>query len=307
MAPSPEITDEILVLDPQGQRLPVPKQPLLDAYAAIGDQAAVAIITKIPADCEGRLDVEAVDHLLLRVHREMQRLSEEFCHGARVLRRLRPELDRLRRMQVPQPWRVVDIGCGTGYVLRWLAACGRLPAEVVWIGCDLNPALIAEATRLATIEHLPVRFVCGDALRAVEPAAIYLSTGVLHHLRGQALAEFLAAQMARGPQALLHWDFQPGAVNLLGGWFFHALRARHPLVLHDGLASLRRMHRGPELCAAASEAGYTWEIRDSHMWGTPLRRVMHLLSRPPSGRDHRMMEPYRACCSAPSVLSAIQR
>jgi len=64
---------------------------------------------------------------------------------------------------VPVPRRVLDVGCGTGYLLRRLAV--RCPDAVVLAGVDPAPAMIraareaAESGRLAlaagAAEHLP--------------------------------------------------------------------------------------------------------------------------------------------------------
>src|SRR5208282_6008718 len=46
------------------------------------------------------------------------------------------------------PLRVVDVGCGIGYNIRWLAAHTTLPSERVELtGVDLNSGLIHEANR----------------------------------------------------------------------------------------------------------------------------------------------------------------
>jgi ubiquinone/menaquinone biosynthesis C-methylase UbiE len=66
---------------------------------------------------------------------------------------------------VPAPRRVLDVGCGTGYLLRRLAA--RVPAAHELIGIDAAPTMVDVAKAAArderlhfstgTAEHLPYR------------------------------------------------------------------------------------------------------------------------------------------------------
>src|SRR4029453_13032367 len=189
-----EISDAIVSFDPRTlARVPVRKADVLEAFRARGDRVAARIVAALP-ERDGRLDEGAVDRLLVRVHCELQRISEEFEHGRRVAELLRALLQALRADGVPPPLRVVDVGCGTGYVVRWLAARGALGDDVALVGADLNAALVEEGRRLAAQEGLAVRFVNADAFALPDTATVYLSTGVLHHFRGEELAHFLRCQ-----------------------------------------------------------------------------------------------------------------
>ena len=92
---------------------------------------------------------------------------------------------------VRNPIRIVDIGCGTGFVIRWLSANGSLGDDVELMGVDFNVALLNEAQRLATIENLRCKFAVANAFRLAEPATIFISTGILHHFRDDILDECL--------------------------------------------------------------------------------------------------------------------
>jgi 2-polyprenyl-3-methyl-5-hydroxy-6-metoxy-1,4-benzoquinol methylase len=79
----------------------------------------------------------------------MQRLAEEFFHGLRVFELLTVVLNAFEANGIPRPVRVVDVGCGIGYVIRWLAARTNLASQgVELVGIDLNGTLIREANRL---------------------------------------------------------------------------------------------------------------------------------------------------------------
>ena len=62
---------------------------------------------------------------------------------------------------VPAPRRILDVGCGTGYLLGRLAA--RAPQAEALAGIDAAPAMIRVATDAATDDRL--RLVVGTAER----------------------------------------------------------------------------------------------------------------------------------------------
>src|SRR6185369_13725768 len=218
---SPEISDAIVSFDPETlQRHPVLKSELLEQFSKLGNRKAVAIVERIPAR-DGVLDVDAVDRLLVTSHCEMQRMSEEFQHGKRVGELLKPILKALREGGLNRRIRIVDIGCGTGFVVRWLIANAYLGDDVDLIGADFNEALVNEARRLSEREKLNCTFVVANAFRLAEPADIFLSTGILHHFRGDGLAELL--KQHRDAQAFVHFDFHSSPMSPLGSWLFHAV------------------------------------------------------------------------------------
>jgi ubiquinone/menaquinone biosynthesis C-methylase UbiE len=69
----------------------------------------------------------------------------------------------------PAPRRILDVGCGTGYLLGRLAA--RAPQAEVLAGIDAAPAMIEVAGDAAADDRL--RFVVGSAERLPWPAATF--------------------------------------------------------------------------------------------------------------------------------------
>ncbi|HYJ45369.1 MAG TPA: class I SAM-dependent methyltransferase, partial [Pyrinomonadaceae bacterium] len=231
----PEISDAIVAFDPVTlEREPVVKADVIREFADAGNKTAAAIVGRIP-ERDGALDSDEVDRLLVTSHCEMQRISEEFQHGRRVAELLRPLLDALRERGARKPIRIVDIGCGTGFVIRWLAARESLGDDVELLGADFNVALVSEARRLTEVEQLPCSFVVANAFRLDHPASIYLSTGILHHFRDRHLFELLKQHDRPETCAFVHFDFHPSPFAPLGSWLFHAVRMREPLAKHDGV------------------------------------------------------------------------
>jgi 2-polyprenyl-3-methyl-5-hydroxy-6-metoxy-1,4-benzoquinol methylase len=276
----PEITDLIVQHDPHTlERLPVRKQEVLEVFRNFRNTQATRAIEVLPA-CGGFLDPLAIDRMLVTVHWEMQRLSEEFYHGPRVHELLRALIAALRSTGCVGPLRVVDVGCGIGYNIRWLAAHTPLAAQGVELtGVDLNSALIKEATRLARTENLPCQFIHGDAFSPQHSGQIYLSTGVIHHFRGESLAKFLQRHDQPETHAFLHYDFRPWFLAPFGSWFFHFLRMRTAIARHDGVLSAARAHAASTLTGAARSGapGFVSGMYGAKIWNTPAPRVFHTL------------------------------
>jgi len=277
-ATDPEVSDLIIEVDPATlDRRPVSKRELVERFLSLGDRQAARVVEDIPAP-NGILDPSAVDSLLVRTHTEMQRLAEEFQHGQRIAELVAPLLRVLRERRSP-PYRIVDIGCGSGYAIRWLAARARLGHGVELIGVDFNSALIAEARRLAKFEELDCEFLVADAFRIPHPGHIFLTTGVVHHFRGDDLRAFFAQHEHPRAQAFFHYDFQPGPLAPFGSWFWHRVRMRTRLAQHDGVLSTVRAHSAQTLCEAARAGAPNFLIGmyGAKIWNTPVPRIFHTL------------------------------
>jgi len=275
----PEISDAIVSFDPVTlQRKPVKKSDLVVQFTELGNHEAVRIIQQIP-ERHGALDPAAVDKILITSHCEMQRMSEEFQHGKRVAELLKPILNALRRGGVQSPIRIVDIGCGTGFVVRWLSANGALGDDVQLMGVDFNIALVQEAQRLASIENLRCKFVVANAFRLDEPATIFISTGILHHFRDQDLSYLLQQHCRPETCAFIHFDFHSSPMAPWGSWLFHAVRMREPLAKHDGVLSAVRAHKSRYLLDMTRSAApeFVSAIYGTRLWRLPIPRVFHSL------------------------------
>jgi len=276
----PEITDLIVQHDARTlERVRVRKLDVLDTFSRYSNGQAMRAVKQLP-EREGFLDEKEIDRHLLKVHWEMQRLAEEFYHGHRVWELLRVVIASIRHAGVRQTIRIVDVGCGIGYVTRWLAANVPLrDYSIELVGMDLNGTLINEANRLAGAEQLPCRFVQGDAFSKEHSGHIFTSTGVIHHFRGQGLPQFLGRHEQPETQAFLHFDFQPWLLAPVGAWFFHFLRMRTAVARHDGVLSAARAHGARTLSETARNAlpEFASGIYGAKIWNTPAPRVFHTL------------------------------
>jgi SAM-dependent methyltransferase len=273
-----EITDVVVDYDPETlARRPVTKEAALARLrGARASRFALRLVEALP-ERDGALDPDAVDGVIVRAHGEMQRLWEAFLHGRRVAAVIGPLLALLREREGGRTLRVVDVGCGSGYVLRWLAAHRALGDGVELCGADYNPTLVGLATRLAEAEGLDCRFVVANAFRMERPADVYLSTGVIHHFRAEALDEFFGEQAARGPAGFFHFDVQPSWAAPLGSWLFHKAKFREPIGQHDGVMSTIRAHRPATLLDAARRGAPGYRIGQFNRaipW-LPIVRTMH--------------------------------
>jgi SAM-dependent methyltransferase len=279
-----ELTDLLWEWSPDGDRRPVRPDEVISRLAAAGQHRAARLVRRLPA--AGGVLIEAeVDALMLRVHCELQRLGEELQLARRIAETLGPLV-----RDAGGAVRVVDIGCGLGYVIRWLAAHRALGPRVELVGVDTNRLLIARASALAATERLDCTFVAGDALTPGQVidagrATVMISSGLVHHLPADDLPGFFAAQHRLGVLAFAHWDVDPSPWSTLGAWVFHRGRMREAVSRHDGVLSARRAHPAATLLAAARAGAEAYHVScaDAPAWRP---RLLHVL-RPVVGIRHR--------------------
>ena len=105
-------------------------------------------------------------------------------HG-RLHKEISDRVVELSLSRVPAPRRVLDVGCGTGYVLRQLAA--RLPQANEFLGVDAAPKMIEVARSASSDDRL--NFLEGKAERLPADDSAYdlvVSTTSFDHWTDQA-------------------------------------------------------------------------------------------------------------------------
>jgi SAM-dependent methyltransferase len=277
MPDRPELSDLIVHYDPDTLER---RDVTLDAVLArLPSPASARRVARALAPAAGVLDRDRVDGVLVRSHLELQRLHEEFRVGALMRDLLVPMIALVRARAGGRRIRVVDLGCGLGFVVRWLAARGGLGADVDLVGADCNRALVAAAQRLADEERLPCRFVAANAFRLEQPADVIVSTGVLHHFRGGELAAVFADHERAPVAGFVHVDIRPSAIAPIGSWIFHRARMREPLARFDGVRSVVRAHGAGALCSAAAAGAPSFALAhvDAHPGLAGLLRIFQCL------------------------------
>ena len=143
----------------------------------------------------------------------------------------------------PAPRRILDVGCGTGYLLRELAA--RVPAAAELAGIDAAPVMIETARAAARDDRL--RFSAGAAERlpfAAETFDLVLTTTSFDHWADQqaGLAE-CARVLTPGGQLVL--------ADLFSAWLW-------PTILLSRRDRARTKPRATRLLAAAGFRAPQW-------------------------------------------------
>jgi ubiquinone/menaquinone biosynthesis C-methylase UbiE len=144
---------------------------------------------------------------------------------------------------VPAPRRILDVGCGTGYLLGRLAA--RAPQAETLAGIDAAPAMIGVARDAAADDRL--RFSVGTAERLPWPAATFdlvVSTTSFDHWADQRAG---LAQCAR--------VLAPGGCLVLAD-IFSVLLA--PTLLASRRGKARTKRRATRLVTAAGLHSARW-------------------------------------------------
>jgi SAM-dependent methyltransferase len=239
----------------------------------LGQRRAARIVARMPSGAGGVLDPRYVDDLMIRVHGDLQRLSQELRFAPRVADLLGPLVAGVRAAAGGGTVRVVDVGCGVGYLVRWLAETSALGSSVELVGIDLNATLVNAAARLAPREGRRCQFVQADAFApgaVIEDGSrtVVISSGLLHHLDLADLNGFFAAQARLGVAAFAHWDLAPCLWSTLGAWVLLRARMREPVSRHDGVMSARRAHPAAVLLATARAGapGYASRVPEGNRW-----------------------------------------
>jgi SAM-dependent methyltransferase len=123
-------------------------------------------------------------------------------------RRARFLTDRLERAGLPDGTRVLELGSGTGWLLRELAR--RLP-NLEFVGVEPDPSYVAFARERAGRNERHLQGTAEELPAEVTACSAVLSNDVLHHVRSIP-ATFHSAAAAARPGARW-WAMEPNCLN----------------------------------------------------------------------------------------------
>lgn len=169
--------------------------------------------------------------------------------------------------EVGRPVRVLDVATGSGDVPRTLARkAWRAGLPVTFDGCDVSPAAVGEAKRLASVDIMRTpqfkrigRLFVHDALRDPLPAGYDVVTCslFLHHLSDDDAVALLRRMRDAAGSLVLVNDLSRSRFSYLGAWLACHLLTRSPIVRFDGPASVRSAYTPAEARSLADRAGLT--------------------------------------------------
>ena len=191
---------------------------------------------------------------LERTYRQFSAINRLVSGWPRLYRRwIRPRLDARR------PTTLLDIGFGGGDISRALARWAARDGLVL-----RTTAIDPDERALRHVRGLPdagVRFEqasSADLVARGERYDLVISNHLLHHLDAAELTALLADSRALARHRVIHNDLSRGRA----GYGCYALAtvpfARRSFIHQDGLLSIRRSYRRPELQAVVPPG---WQVR----------------------------------------------
>jgi 2-polyprenyl-3-methyl-5-hydroxy-6-metoxy-1,4-benzoquinol methylase len=134
---------------------------------------------------------------------------------------------------------VLDLGCGTGGILRMIAAAG---IGERWVGVDQSEAMVQKAQRLADEAGLAVEFRQGDILdppRNDERFDVICACHMLYHVPDIDTAIARCAQRLAPGGAFVATTNSRDTMSPYGEQIWSALAERFPRVRHDAASHVR--------------------------------------------------------------------
>lgn len=160
---------------------------------------------------------------------------------------------RLRLLLAAQsrPASLLDIGCGSGDVLRRLAGLARRDGfEVEALGIDPDPRAIAVANARPAVPGVAFRRATSGALvREGARFDVVISNHLLHHLDAREFDAVLSDSRALAARLCVHSDIARSRAAYAGFAIAIAPLAPGSFLRVDGLRSIRRSYTLPELAA----------------------------------------------------------
>jgi SAM-dependent methyltransferase len=152
---------------------------------------------------------------------------------------------------------VHDLAAGTGGFARYLAKRPIEGIELRLTSSDIDAGFVALGEEAARKEGAAVTFEVRDALDLSDTRGVdlFVCTQATHHLRPGMVVRMIAHAIASAPRGVLIVDLMRSVFSMVGTGALLAVTAPMPLLLHDGILSVRRSYTPAELTLLARLAG----------------------------------------------------
>ena len=153
---------------------------------------------------------------------------------------------------------VLDVGCGSGELLRVIAEfASRTGRNAHLTGIDLNP-ISSSVTKSESRDFPEIESVRGNALElpfADHSFDYSISSLFFHHLKDDEIVDVLREMSRVSRRGIFIIDLHRDVVPFIGYKIFCFVFRISELVRHDGSLSIRKAFRERELVHLANEAG----------------------------------------------------
>ena len=170
----------------------------------------------------------------------------------------------LKKSSKDIPYKIVDLGCGNGEMLRVIANYGKKNGfNFELIGIDANPHTISYAKELS-LSYKNIRFeemnVLSERFKGI-PCDITLSTLFLHHFDDKQIMELLKKMIKNSSKAIIVNDLHR---HRMAYYLFSliCLGIRNKMTKNDGLISILKGFKKEDLEALSKELN----LKSSIIW-----------------------------------------
>lgn len=176
----------------------------------------------------------------------------------------------IRQLMISQPekkeWRIVDVGCGDGEMLRHIARTFAKDQQTLHLkGVDINKESIQMAQELSTV-HENLNFEVMDILKITPeglPCDIVLCNLTMHHFSNLEIHVFLEKFYKLATVGVVINDLHRSVIAYQLFRVFSRIFMKSPIARHDGRISIARGFTLEELKQLSKHLGFE---KDSIRW-----------------------------------------